>query len=294
MFPWIWTNILYNPILNIALSLYHLFGNNLGLAIIALSIIFRLILLPLTKSQTNMTRKMASLKPKLDALQKKYKNNPEKLSQEQMKLYKASGYNPLGCLGTFIPQLLIIIVLYQVIRNIGANNINGMYPFIHEWIASSEDFVINTKFLGLELTNIYSELPDKFGKEGIVFLIIAVMAGVSQYFTTKFTQLMQNPQTPKAEKNGKKKKTGELSPETLQENMSKSFNYVLPAMTILFAIRMPAFLGLYWVSQSFALILQYIVLDWDKTKGGVQNLISVMKKGKGEEKKEAKRSKDSS
>jgi len=57
---------------------------------------------------------------------------------------------------------------------------------------------------------------------------------------------------------------------------------------------MPAFLGLYWVSQSFALILQYIVLDWDKTKGGVQNLISVMKKGKREEKKEAKRSKDSS
>jgi len=286
MFSWIWTNLLYNPILNVALSLYHILGDNLGLAIIALAIIFRLVLLPLTKSQTSMTRKMASLKPQLDALQKKYKNNPEKLSQEQMKLYKASGYNPLGCLGTFIPQLLIIIVLYQAIRNIAANNINGMYPFIHEWIASSKDFLINTKFLGLELTNIYSELSDKFSKEGIVFLIIAILAGVSQYFTTKFTQLIQNPQATKSKK---KKKTEELSPEALQENMSKSFNYVLPVMTILFAIRMPAFLGLYWVAQSFALIAQYVLLDWDKTKKGVQNLISVMKKGKGKGNVEAEK-----
>jgi len=142
------------------------------------------------------------------------------------------------------------------------------------------------KFLGLELTNIYSELSDKFSKEGIVFLIIAILAGVSQYFTTKFTQLMQNPQAAKSKK---KKKTEELSPEALQENMSKSFNYVLPVMTILFAIRMPAFLGLYWVAQSFALIAQYVLLDWDKTKKGVQNLISVMKKGKGKGNVEAEK-----
>jgi len=276
MFTWIWSNVLYNPIINIALSLYHLLGDNLGLAIIILAIIFRLVLLPLTKSQTNMTRKMASLKPQLDALQKKYANNKEKLTQEQTKLYKASGYNPLGCLGTFIPQLLIIIVLYQVIRNVAASNTEGIYPFIQQWISGGKEIVINTNFLGLELTNIYSELTTKFSKEGIIFLILAVLAGVSQYITTKFTQLMQNPQAETPKKKEKKKGSQELSPDVLQKNMSSSFNYILPVMTILFAIRMPAFLSLYWVAQSFALIVQYVVLDWDKTKDGVQNLLSAM------------------
>ena len=223
-----------------------------------------------------MTRKMASLKPQLDALQKKYANNKEKLTQEQTKLYKASGYNPLGCLGTFIPQLLIIIVLYQVIRNVAASNTEGIYPFIQQWISGGKEIVINTNFLGLELTNIYSELTTKFSKEGIIFLILAVLAGVSQYITTKFTQLMQNPQAETPKKKEKKKGSQELSPDVLQKNMSSSFNYILPIMTILFAIRMPAFLSLYWVAQSFALIVQYVVLDWDKTKDGVQNLLSAM------------------
>ena len=88
MFSWIWTNVLYNPILNISLSLYHILGDNLGFAIIIIAIIFRLILLPLVKNQTEMTRKMAALKPQLDELQKKYSNNKAKLAQEQMKLYQ--------------------------------------------------------------------------------------------------------------------------------------------------------------------------------------------------------------
>jgi YidC/Oxa1 family membrane protein insertase len=80
MFSWIWTNVLYNPILNISLSFYHLLGDNLGIAIIVIAILFRLIFLPLVKNQTEMTRKMAALKPQLDALEKKYGNNKEKLA----------------------------------------------------------------------------------------------------------------------------------------------------------------------------------------------------------------------
>lgn len=285
MFSWIWTNILYNPILNVSLALYHFLGDNLGLAIIVIAILFRLILLPLVKNQTEMTRKMAALKPQLDALQKKYANNKEKLSQEQMKLYKSANYNPLGCLGSFIPQILIIIVLFQVIRNIAGNNLNGMYPFIHNWFSNGQEIVINTKFLGLELSNVYTELDDKFGKEGIAFLFLALLAGVSQYFTTKFTQLVQNPNTTKKEKKSKKAQEEGLTPEALQESMGKSFNYMLPAMTTLFAIRMPAFLSLYWVAQSLALILQYMILDWDKTKKGVQNLFSFLKKDKDSQEK---------
>ena len=87
MFALIWNNVLYYPVLNLLLVLYNILFDNLGLAIIAIAIIFRLLLIPLIKKQTEMTKKMASLKPQLDELQKKYKNNPEKLSQETYLTY---------------------------------------------------------------------------------------------------------------------------------------------------------------------------------------------------------------
>ena len=288
MFSWIWTNVLYNPVLNISLSLYHLLGDNLGFAIIVIAIIFRLILLPLVKNQMEMTKKMAALKPQLDALQKKYANNKEKLSQEQMKLYQKAKYNPFGCIGAFIPQFLIIIVLYQVIRNIAASNLNGIYPFIHDWLSNGEEIVINTKFLGLELSNIYTHMDDKWSREGIAFLVLSLLAGVSQYFTAKFTRLVQNPNVT-TENKKPKKKDEELTPEVLQESMAKSFNFMLPAMTSIFAIKVPAFLSLYWIAQSFALIIQYMILDWDKTKNGAQNLLSILKRNKKEEKSKNKK-----
>ena len=51
---------------------------------------------------------------------------------------------------------------------------------------------------------------------------------------------------------------------------------------------MPAFLGIYWIAQSFALIIQYMVLDWDKTKKGAQNLLSIFKKKREMEEKKNK------
>lgn len=295
MFAWIWTNILYNPILNICLSLYHLLGDNLGIAIIIIAIIFRLLLLPLVKNQMEMTRKMAALKPQLDDLQKKYGNNKEKLAQEQMKLYKKAKYNPFGCLGSFIPQILIILVLFQVIKNIAASNLNGIYPFINNWISGGQEITINTKFLGLELTNVFMQLENKFSVEGIPYLVIALLAGVSQYFMTKFTRLMQNPELKKEEKKPKKKKEEELSPEALQESINKSTAFILPAMTAYFTIKMPIFLGIYWIAQSIASIIQYMILDWDKTKKGTQNLLSIFKKKKEiEEKKNKQEEKRSS
>ena len=63
-------------------------------------------MIPLVKKQTKMTKQMAMLKPELDKLQKKYGNDKEKLAQEQIKLYKRIGYNPLGCFVTFIPQIM--------------------------------------------------------------------------------------------------------------------------------------------------------------------------------------------
>lgn len=321
MLTTIWNTVLYYPILNLMVSFYHLFGDNLGLAIIAIAIILRLILIPFTRSQTNMTKKMSSLRPQLEELQKKYANNKEKLSQEQVKLYKKVGYNPLGCLVSFIPQLIILSVLIAVLRAVTSNTFEGLYPFVKEWAFGTGDVFISTKFIvwdlarqfkgnvdGEQLSKIsefmkYSpwqiidlsrdgtisrEVMSIISKYGIsnqygltsvysiYYIILIALVGVSQFFTSKFIQAIQNPNgTPTPAP--KKSKPGEApSMEGMQKQMSKSMNFLLPAMTIFFAISYPAALSVYWVVQSVMLIAQYFILDFDKTKAGVQNLFTRM------------------
>lgn len=274
MFTTIWNNIFTYPILNIMLVFYHICGDNLGIAILIIAVITRLAMIPLMRRQTEMTRKMAGLKPQLDELQKQYKNNPQKLSEEQMKLYKKVGYNPLGCLVTFIPQLVVLSVLIVVIRNVTSNNLNGVYPFINNWFVSTPGFAINTNFLWWDLTKSYtgiSAISGKFSLQAILYLVLSVLVGLSQYVATKFTQVIQNPLTPST-KDSKKKKDEPMSPEALQGQMTKSMNLILPLSTVFIAVSAPAALSLYWIVQSLMLVVQYWVLDWDKTKKGVQNL----------------------
>jgi membrane protein insertase Oxa1/YidC/SpoIIIJ len=101
---------------------------------------------------------------------------------------------------------------------------------------------------------------------------LAVLVGISQYFTSRFTQVIQGT-APK-----KKKKGGDaMSPEEMQRKMSNSFIFILPLTTIFVAISAPAALSLYWVVQSFMLVGQYMILDWDKSKKGVQNLLTKLR-----------------
>lgn len=277
MFTVIWNNIFTFPLLNLTLVFYHICGDNLGLAIILIAVITRLIMIPLTRKQTEMTRKMAGLKPQLDELKKKYASNPQKLSEEQTKLYKKSGYNPLGCLGTLLPQLVVLSVLIVVIRNVTDNKLEGVYPFIQSWFTSAADFSINTKFLFWDLTKSFSTVGAEFGKfsmQAILYLILAVLVGVSQYITTIFTQKMQNPLANTPEKKKPAKKGEPIGPEELQGKMMKSMNLILPASTIFIAVTAPSALSLYWIIQSLMLVAQYWILDWDKTKKGVQNLFT--------------------
>lgn len=87
----------------------------LGLAIIALTIIVRLIILPLTLRQLRSTKRMQALQPQLQELQKKYGKNKEKLSKETMKLYKEAKISPLGCIFPMLIQMPVWIALYQAI-----------------------------------------------------------------------------------------------------------------------------------------------------------------------------------
>ncbi len=271
MLSTIWNTLLFNPVLNGLIILYHYLGDNLGLAILAVAVIVRLFLTPLVKKQTEMTKKMSGLKPELEKLQKKYANNKEKLSQEQMKLYKKVGYNPLGCVGTMIPQLIILSVLIGVIRAVTASNLDGLYTWVRELVGISNGYVINPDFLFWDLTKSYNGMSAEFGRfaiESIPYVVLALLVGVVQYLTTIFTQKMQNVTT----ETPKKEKGSTPDPQDMQAQLQKSMMFMFPLMTIFFTISMPAALGWYWMVQSFMLVIQYFTLDFDKTKKGIQNL----------------------
>jgi YidC/Oxa1 family membrane protein insertase len=89
---------------------------NLGLSIIILTIVFRVILLPLGIKQIKAMQATQALQPKVKEIQKKYKGNRQKIQEQQMKLYQEYGVNPLGgCLPVLL-QFPILIAMYSVIR----------------------------------------------------------------------------------------------------------------------------------------------------------------------------------
>ena len=117
--------LVYNPMLNAMLFLYS-FIPNYGVAIIIFTVLIGLATMPFRiKSQQSMKaqqEKMAALKPKLDEIKKKYKDNPQELQKQQMKLYQEHGVaNPfnMGCLLTLLP-FPIFIGMYQVINGVMA------------------------------------------------------------------------------------------------------------------------------------------------------------------------------
>ena len=90
---------------------------NYGIAIILLTLLVRLILYPLTLKQTKEMAKMQKLQPKLKDLQDRYKDNPQKMNEEVLKLYTKNKVNPIGGCFPILLQLPIIMALFNTFRN---------------------------------------------------------------------------------------------------------------------------------------------------------------------------------
>src|SRR4026209_468636 len=94
---------------------YDLTGN-FGFAIIVLTIIFRVVLLPLDIKQIKSMQAMQALQPKIKEIRKKYKGNKQKVQEQTMKLYQEYGVDPLGGCLPLLLQFPILIAMYSVIR----------------------------------------------------------------------------------------------------------------------------------------------------------------------------------
>jgi YidC/Oxa1 family membrane protein insertase len=215
-----------------------------GIAIIALTLMVRLILSPLYHFQLSVSRKtmreQRKIAPELAALKKKYKSDPQKQQAAMMELYKEHGINPLGGLTGCLPavvQIPILSALYYVFRDTGKNfadhflwvpHLNA-YPGQHQLIP------------GIPIP-----VP--------AYLIIPLLAGATTFVQSR---MMQQPPNPAA-----------TEQEQQAAQMNKSMQVMMPLMILYFAFVTPAGLGLYWfISNCFAIVQQYLVTGWGGLRG---------------------------
>lgn len=225
-------NFLIAPINTLLIFLYGLSGQNLGFAIILLTLIVRGVLVPVTIPSLKSAKKLQELKPHLDKLKEKHKDK-QKLQLATLELYKQHGINPAaGCLPQ-IAQLLVLIALYQVFINfINGGQFNGQS--------------LNLSFLWLNLGK-----PDPY-------YILPILAGFTQLiFSFMMTSGLESH--VKAPKNKDEKKKEEDNIEMAQ-SMQQQMLYLMPAMTVIIALKFPSGLALYWVVTTlFSLVQQYVV-----------------------------------
>jgi YidC/Oxa1 family membrane protein insertase len=241
-----WDAIIITPFVNVLLFIYNLVGQNFGIAIILFTILIRLVTHPLTVQQLKGTQGMQKMQtdPRWIATQKKYKDDKEKLAQEQMKLYKEMGINPLGsCLPTVI-QFPIIIGLYQTItRAMAASPLEllNLSKLVYPGLLHVGTLIpLHKYFLWMDLGK-----PDMIplGIPGIPFglPILAIIVVITTFLQSKLL-------TPPSSGNDQ------------GAQMSKAMNLYMPFLMGYLAITLASGLSLYFVVSNVIGIAQYAAL----------------------------------
>lgn len=279
-------DVICNPL---GIFLYFIYNtisfHNYGLAIIIFTVIVKLVLLPLTVKQYRSSAKMQELQPLLQDVQKKYKNDKEKLNQETMKIYQENNYNPAsGCLPMLV-QMPILISLYWVIiqplkfmlqknteqiatlvgvaskaldatkmgfqKELAALNYFSEHKDALSQVggALTSDQLINFNFLGLHLGKMATYKPEiLFGPEMYIYLpllILPILAVITTFISTKLSMPKQNSNNQNA----------------MASSMTNSMMYIGPVMTLIFSFQLPAGVVLYWSCGYVFTIFQQLYIN---------------------------------
>jgi len=222
--------ILYQPLLNLLVFFYNIIpGHDLGMAIITLTVILKLILLPLSRQSLKSQKALQSLQPKMEEIKKKYPDQKEKQAKMTMELYKENKINPFSSCLPLLIQLPILIAVYQVF-NTGLTSTNlPVYSFIYN-PGQLNSFAFG--FLNLAKPNI----------------LLALVTAVSQYFQTKMLTATKI--------NSSVAKTPGAKDENMMTMMNKQMQFMMPIMTVFIGISLPSGLMLYWFVNLLLTLLE--------------------------------------
>lgn len=215
--------ILYRPLLNALVFLYQTIAlNDLGLAIILLTIVVRVVLFPFFykgfRNQTILQR----LQPEIKKIQHDHGHNRELQARALMELYRTHRVNPFSSFVLILVQLPILIALYRVFsKGIALVRAEDLYAFIAAPSRFENSF--------LHLINLQN--PN---------ILIVGFAALAQYFQGRLAL-------------GRRGEAG-------ADRMARQMTFMGPALTLFFLFSLPAAIGLYWlVSSLFSLVQQVLI-----------------------------------
>ncbi len=236
-FGWIWTTLIHQPIYNALVFFASILpGNNLGLAIILLTILIRTILLLPNQKALKSQKKLQHLQPKLAELKEKHGGDQQKIAQETLSLYKEHKVSPFGSCLPLLIQLPILIGLFNVIQT-------GMDPgssyLLYGPLKNFDLSLVQTNFYGLlDLTK-------------IDFIVLPVIVGLLQFLQLRLSLGKQK----KTVNTGEKKKGSEM------EIANRTMTMIMPFMVAFFTASMPSGVGLYWAFSTLYGIGQQVVVN---------------------------------
>jgi YidC/Oxa1 family membrane protein insertase len=241
-----WNTFILSPMVNVLIWIYNLIFNNFGLAIIVFTILIRLITYPLTAQQVKGQQKMQDLQKskKWQEIQKKYKDDKEKLAQEQMGIYKEMGINPLGSCLPLIIQFPIMIGLYQSISLAMASapiQLLSLSRDLYAFIPASVLIPLNSTFLWMNLGLPEVASPNAITIFGFALPIMTVIVVITTFMQSKLM-------TPAAQ------------PGDQGAQMSKMMNLYMPILMGWIAYTLASGLALYFVVSNVLAIAQYAIM----------------------------------
>lgn len=237
-----WDTIIVHPMVNVLILIYDLIGNNFGIAIILFTILIRAITWPLNAQQMKGAQAMQELQndKAWQDIQKKYAKDKEKLSQEQMRIYKERGINPFAsCLPTLI-QFPVIIGLYQsIIRALAGTPLSllqlsrSMYT-VFPFPSVQNIIPLNSKFLWMDLGR-----PESVAVFGYALPTLALVVALTTYMQAKLTM------------------PASTNPNDQSAMMSSMMSIYMPLLLGYFALTFASGLSVYFITSNLLGIAQY-------------------------------------
>ena len=279
-------------IFGLVLNFVYEIVQNYGIAIILFSIIIKLLMLPITIKQQKTMQKTAKVQEKMKEIQLKYKNNPEKLNQETLELYKSENMSPFGGCFTSIAQSILLFAVFYLVRSpltymkkVDAgviekyqkiaieNNLttNSAYPEI-EIIRELENIKkientgneeielmdINMEFFGLNLAQIPTQATDW---KAYIIPVVYVLVSILSMKITNPTVNKNNKNENPVENNEEKALANKEDEFDAMNQMNKNMNFMMPIMYVTVALVAPLGLALYWLTNSLLMIVEKLALN---------------------------------
>lgn len=224
----LWRNLLYRPILNVLFFfIMTIPGHSLGWALVFLTLLIKLILLVPNQKALKSQKSLQIIQPQLDALKVKYKDNPQLMAEETMKIWKEHKVNPMGSCLPMLIQFPILIALFYVVKD-GLSTFDA--TLLYSPLQSFNPASAIPFFFGLDLTKVNA-------------LYLPIIIGLLQFLQMRLSFAKTKPQAG-----------------SQAAMMNSMMQYVLPVMIGVFSASLPAAVGLYWgVSTLFAIGQQVVV-----------------------------------